>query len=84
MSVFLIHFDRRGADETGLRERFMPFELQPGLYMAESDETLSKVYHAAKRHLAADAWLFVAPLDRQPKFKGMADGALKWARSRFR
>lgn len=83
MTVFLIHFDTRGADETGLRERFMPFELAPGLCYVDSGATLSKVYHGVKRHLADDAALFVAPLDRMPKFKGMADGALKWTRAHF-
>lgn len=54
--------------------------LAPGLFMARSARSRSKLYHAVKRQLPADTALLVAALDEAPKFKGMAAGAMKWAR----
>lgn len=54
-------------------------ELGDGVYLFRSDQTLSKLYHAIKHH-ARPKGLFVGKLDGEPKFKGMATGALKWVR----
>jgi hypothetical protein len=48
------------------------------LYLAHR----SAVYHALKDHLPPDTPLLVAELTEVPKFKGMASGALAWARAR--
>jgi hypothetical protein len=55
--------------------------LQPNLFMVRSERTLSRLYHAIKYQLPPDTALTVAPLAGAPKFKGMAEGALKWLRS---
>ena len=55
--------------------------LQPGLFMVRSERTLSRLYHAIKRQLPGDTALIVAPVEGAPKFKGMAEGALKWVRA---
>jgi len=54
--------------------------LSDGLFLVRTSATQSQLYHAVKRRAQPDA-LFVARLDGAPKFKGMADGALKWVRA---
>lgn len=58
-------------------------ELAPGLFLVETGQTRSQLYHQIKRRFAPEA-LLVAPLADAPKFKGMAAGALKWLRERER
>lgn len=53
--------------------------LSEGLFLVRTSATRSQLYHAVKRRVQPDA-LFVARLDGAPKFKGMAEGALKWVR----
>ncbi|NLA69093.1 MAG: hypothetical protein GX856_12790 [Gammaproteobacteria bacterium] len=55
--------------------------LAPGLYLTESTQSRSQVYHAIKWRLQPRR-LLVAPLADDPKFKGMAPGALAWLRAR--
>jgi hypothetical protein len=57
--------------------------LRPGLVLVESEQHRSAVYHALKDHLPGGSPLLVAELDEVPKFKGMAAGALAWARARL-
>jgi hypothetical protein len=54
--------------------------LAEGLWLIRSDRTLSQVYHALKRMTRPER-LLVARVDGDPKFKGMAAGALKWLRA---
>ena len=56
------------------------YRLNDGLYLIRSDLDRSPLYHRIKRQLGPDAPLLVAPLDGDPKFKGMNAGALKWLR----
>lgn len=55
-------------------------QLDDGLFLLRSSESRSRVYHAMKR-ASAPAGLLVAPLAGAPKFKGMADGAMRWLRN---
>lgn len=55
-------------------------ELAPGLYLVRTARSRSQVYHALKRRFAPRR-LLVAPLDGDPKFKGMRPGALAWLRA---
>jgi hypothetical protein len=55
--------------------------LRPGLLFVDSDQSRSVVYHALKYELPPDTPLLVAALPEVPKFKGMAPGALAWARA---
>jgi hypothetical protein len=57
--------------------------LRPGLVFVDSDQHRSAVYHALKDHLPHDTPLLVTELGEVPKFKGMAPGALAWARARL-
>jgi hypothetical protein len=59
------------------------FPLRPGLMFVDSDLHRSAVYHALKDHLPPGSPLLVVELDAVPKFKGMAPGALAWARGRL-
>lgn len=54
-------------------------ELRPGLYLVESAQTRSRLYHAIKRRLTPTR-LLVAPLAEAPKSKGMAAGVQRWLR----
>lgn len=54
-------------------------ELVPGLYLVESAQTRSRLYHAIKRRLSPQR-LLVAPLAEAPKSKGMAAGVQRWLR----
>ncbi|MTV26241.1 hypothetical protein FTX61_12590 [Nitriliruptoraceae bacterium ZYF776] len=80
--LFLAHLDGHElpADTPGPWVELYP--LRPGLTFVESDQTRSVVYHALKAELPADTPLLVAELHEVPKFKGMAPGALAWARAR--
>lgn len=55
-------------------------QLDDRLYLLQTGESRSRVYHAVKR-ACEPAGLLVAPLSEAPKFKGMAEGALKWLRN---
>lgn len=58
------------------------FLLKPGLLFVDSDQRRSVVYHALKDHVPEAGGLLVITVTEVPKFKGMAPGALAWARSR--
>jgi hypothetical protein len=68
------------ADEDGPWREVFP--LRRGLVLIDSEQSRSRVYHALKDALPRDTPLLVAQLDEVPKFKGMAPGALAWARDR--
>lgn len=57
--------------------------LGSGLYLCASPVTRSRLYHALKA-AHHPVRLLVAPLAGDPKFKGMAQGALKALRRRSR
>lgn len=54
----------------------------PGLFVIESSESLSVVYHSLKWSLPEEAALIVTPVDRTPKSRGMAPGTTTWLRER--
>ncbi|HSK24276.1 MAG TPA: hypothetical protein VK906_13910 [Egicoccus sp.] len=58
------------------------YPLAPGLVFVASEQHRSAVYHALKDALPAGSALLVAELHEVPKFKGLAPGALAWARRR--
>lgn len=70
------------ADAPGPWRELYP--LAPGLVFVDSDQPRSAVYHALKDALPAAGPLLVAELHEVPKFKGMAPGALAWARTHLR
>jgi hypothetical protein len=80
--LFLAYLDEHSleADTAGPWRELYP--LRPGLLFVDSDQTRSVVYHALKDQLPTGSPLLVAACDEVPKFKGMAAGALAWARSR--
>ncbi len=82
MTLYMVWFDADGVDDTGLAEMADGFRLQPGLFLVDSEDSRSRVYHDIKHWLGGDRALAVAPLARAPKFKGMAEGALNWVRAR--
>ncbi|MHA6289287.1 hypothetical protein [Maricaulis sp. CAU 1757] len=55
-------------------------QLGETLFLVRSGGSRSDVYHAVKQSCTPDS-LFVARVKGKPKFKGLADGALKWLRS---
>lgn len=54
--------------------------LTDGLYLVQTDQTRSQLYHSIKRR-AAPRQLLVAPLAGLPKFKGMKPGSLNKMRA---
>ncbi|GGD18522.1 hypothetical protein GCM10011342_29000 [Aquisalinus flavus] len=50
------------------------------LFLVRTEQTRSQLYHAVKQRTNPET-LWVAPLEEHPKFKGMAEGTLKWLRS---
>lgn len=54
-------------------------QLSESLFLVRSSESQSRVYHDIK-HRTRPKSLFVGRLEDDPKFKGMAEGALKWVR----
>jgi hypothetical protein len=61
-------------------------ELRPagaGLLLVDSDDSLSRVYHALKWSLEEDAPLLVAALGTLPKLRGSPPGTTTWLRDRL-
>ncbi|MDN4175547.1 hypothetical protein QWY28_21465 [Nocardioides sp. SOB77] len=54
----------------------------PGLFLIDSTEHLSAVYHALKWSLPDDTALVVVPLHETPKLRGLAPGTTTWLRER--
>lgn len=54
-----------------------------GLACVDSDDTLSRVYHALKWSLPDGVALIVAPVAELPKAKGLAPGTNSWLRARL-
>ena len=55
-----------------------------GLAFVDSDDTLSRVYHALKGSLPDHVAVAVAPIADLPKAKGLAPGTNSWLRTRLR
>lgn len=69
-----------GSRRDAVPDNAQSVALSDGLFLVRTNATQSQLYHAVKRRTQPEA-LFVARLDGAPKFKGMADGSLKWVRS---
>jgi hypothetical protein len=82
--LYLAHLDGHDLEPEVAGPWREVFVLRPGLVLVDSDERRSVVYHALKDQLPPGCPLLVAELDEVPKFKGMASGALRWARERSR
>jgi hypothetical protein len=77
--LFIVYVD--GTQRTDVAEICDDaMQLTPALCLVRTSESQSRLYHRIKRH-AHPRSLFVGPLEEQPKFKGMSDGALKWVRA---
>ncbi len=57
------------------------FRVAPGLFLFDSDDTLSRVYHELKWSLPTGTAVLVAPLHEAPKFLGLERGARSWLRA---
>lgn len=80
MALFIAYLGLQQGQRARLELADPFFELRPDLYLVQTGLTRSRLYHAIKRKLPPDTALLVAELAKAPKFKGMADGALKWVR----
>jgi hypothetical protein len=60
------------------------FRLAPGLFLIDSEATLSRVYHELKWSLPPGTGVLVAPLPEAPKFSKVERGAQAWLRTRDR
>ncbi|TIX50461.1 hypothetical protein [Alteraurantiacibacter aquimixticola] len=82
--LYLLWFDPEADEPESLDFHGDAHVLADGFWMVRSDLTRSKLYHRIKWQLPDDAALLLAPLDDSrdgwPKFKGLAEGALKWLR----
>lgn len=78
--LYLAHLDGHDLDVAVPGPWSQLRRLRPGLLLVASDASRSAVYHALKDELPAGCPLLVARLHEVPKFRGMADGSLAWAR----
>lgn len=62
-----------------LPDDFDSYFLSTNLFLVKSKSTQSRLYHDIKKTIGP-VQLFVGKLKENPKFKGMAEGALKWVR----
>lgn len=76
--LFVVYL--KADSSTSAQQDLDMMPLAEDLWLVRSSLTLSKLYHRIK-HAADPVALFVGLLDDQPKFKGMAEGSLKWLRS---
>jgi hypothetical protein len=72
--LYLVHVDPGAAHEQAM-EALDAIALAPGLLLARSAETRSRLYHRVKRATGTRA-LLVGRLAGHPKFMGMAPGSL--------
>jgi hypothetical protein len=80
VTVYLAWTEGQPDDLDGPWREIRP--IAPGLWLLESTETLSVVYHALKWSLPFEAALIVSPVDRTPKSRGMEPGTTTWLRER--
>jgi hypothetical protein len=78
ISLYVVRVEG-GSHPDAVPDKTESITLSDGLFLVRTSATQSQLYHAVKRRTQPEA-LFVARLDGAPKFKGMADGALKWVR----
>lgn len=75
--LYLVYLETEGAPDAAAVADMT--ELRPGLYLVESAQTRSRLYHAIKRRLSPTR-LLAPPLAEAPKSKGMAAGVQRWLR----
>jgi hypothetical protein len=80
MTVYLAWTQRPPNDLVGPWEEAR--EVAPGLFLLDSAESLSAVYHAVKWSLPEDASLLVTRVEHTPKARGLTPGSTAWLRSR--
>ncbi|GAA3545729.1 hypothetical protein AFL01nite_24090 [Aeromicrobium flavum] len=80
MTVYLAWTQEQPDDLSGPWQEIR--SIAPGVWLVESTETLSVVYHALKWSLPGEAALIVSPVDRTPKSRGMEPGTTTWLRER--
>lgn len=76
--VYIVYFE--GSTPINLADEWDAVILADNLFLVRTAASRSRLYHAVKRRLRPDQ-LLVAPLADDPKFMGMAAGALKWVRN---
>jgi hypothetical protein len=81
VTVYLAWTSERIGDAPGPWEEWR--EIGPGLFLMESTESLSAVYHAVKWLLPGDAALLVSPVEIRPKSRGLRAGTTAWLRNRL-
>ncbi|ODA68733.1 hypothetical protein A7A08_00565 [Methyloligella halotolerans] len=77
-ALYIVAFDP-AAENDGTLGGADAMKLRPGLYLVRTAASQSRLYHSVKRQARPNS-LFVGRLDGDPKFKGMAEGALRWLR----
>jgi len=78
-TLYLVWYDAP-AGQAAVADSPATRKLAEGLYLVRSGHSRSELYHEVKRRTLPQR-LLVAPLSGEPKFKGMAGGALKWLRA---
>lgn len=81
MTTLYVAFISGVEEGATLPDDLTSYRLGETLFLVESSDTQSRVYHDIKHSLQPDQ-LFVGALNEPPKFKGMNEGALKWLRER--
>lgn len=77
LRLYLVYVEAR--DPGAILGDFDARQLADGVFLVATALSRSRLYHAIKHRLTPSR-LLVAPLRDDPKFKGMAPGALKWLR----
>jgi hypothetical protein len=80
VTVYLAWTSEPISDSGGPWEEWR--EVGPGLFLLESAESLSAVYHAVKWLLRDDAALLVSAVESLPKSRGLAPRTTAWLRER--
>jgi hypothetical protein len=80
VTVYLAWTSEPPADLDGPWREARP--IAPGLFLLDSTETLSVVYHALKWSLPDGTSLIISPVPQTPKSRGMAPGTTSWLRRR--
>lgn len=86
MNVCLVWIGDPGQVETVIDSPGPWRELRtvaPGLLFAETEDTVSRVFHEIKWLLPDDCPLMVTPVSRRPKARLVAQGTVSWLRDRL-
>lgn len=83
MPIYLTYFESPSPGPSRLEQALEPAKLRDHLWLVQTDQTRSQLYHRIKKQLDEDAGLLVVQIEHPPKIKHLNAGTTKWIQERF-